>query len=32
VTQGQISLLHSIMSPFIEGLTWLIVGHKDVIG
>ena len=32
VTQGQISLLHTIMSPFIDGLTWLIVGHKDVIG
>jgi Zn-dependent protease len=32
VSAGQISLLHTIMSPFIDGLTWVIVGHKDVIG
>jgi Zn-dependent protease len=32
VTQGQISLLHSIMSPFINGLTEIIAGQGDVIG
>lgn len=32
VTQGQISLLHTIMSPFINGLTKLIAGQGNVIG
>ncbi|HEX5368285.1 MAG TPA: site-2 protease family protein [Dehalococcoidia bacterium] len=32
VTQGQISILHEIMSPFINGLTKLIVGQGNVIG
>ena len=32
VTQGQVSLLHSIMSPIINGLTRIIVGEGDVIG
>lgn len=32
VTQGQISVLHELMSPFINGLTELIVGKSNVIG
>jgi Zn-dependent protease len=32
LTGGQISPLYTIMSPFIDGLTWVIVGHRDVIG
>jgi Zn-dependent protease len=32
VTPGQVSLLHSIMSPLINGLTRLIVGEGNVIG
>ena len=32
VTQGQISLLHEFMSPLINGLTKLFVGHGNVIG
>jgi len=32
VTQGKVSLLHSIMSPVINGLTTLIAGHGHAIG
>ncbi|HWO73907.1 MAG TPA: site-2 protease family protein [Dehalococcoidia bacterium] len=32
VTQGKVSLLHSIMSPVINGLTTIIAGHGHAIG
>jgi len=32
VTQGKVSLLHSIMSPVINGLTRIIAGHGHAIG